>query len=445
MTLTEIASLLSCACDKDATLSGIGIDSRRIQPQQLFIAIRGDNFDGHDFILDVAQKGALAVVCEHAVEGCNIVQFVVPDTILALAKIATYYRDKLSCPVIALTGSNGKTTVKEMIANILPKPSFATPGNLNNHIGVPLSVFQLNSTHRYAVFEAGASRQGDIAHTVAIIKPQVTLINNIAPAHIEGFGSIEGVAKAKGEIHQGLMPKGTAVINDDDAYSHYWDEILADKKIVRFSMHKPATIHATDVTLGENGCAKFILVTPEGTSSVQLNVPGLHNVSNALAAASCTYALNIALSDIVSGLQSFSGVAGRMTFISGKNNSTIIDDTYNANLRSSLTALDVLAKRQGLRIFVFGDMGELGDWAKEHHQEVGVVARLHNIDKVMTCGKHSINTSLAFGEHGKHYDTKEMLVNDLISHLDDQTTVLVKGSRSSAMETIVKNLAAINK
>lgn len=440
MKLAEIASVLSNSCDLNNEISGICIDSRRVQPHELFIAIRGERFDGHDFICDAERAGAVAVVCEKEVSGLTIPQLIVPDTTNALAEIATYYRRSLNGTVIALTGSNGKTTVKEMIASILPEPSYATPGNLNNHIGAPLSVLQLLPAHRFAVFELGASHQGDIAHTVAVVQPQVTLINNIAPAHIAGFGSIDGVARAKGEIHQGLRPGGTAVINDDDAYAHYWDEILVGQKIVRFSINKPATVHARDVKLNAKGCAHFVLVTPLGDAPIQLNVPGRHNVSNALAAAACAYAVGIALVDIVVGLQRFSGVSGRMTFKTGKNKAVIIDDTYNANLRSALTALDVLADRQGVRILVLGDMGELGDWAEQHHHEVGLAAREHGIDVVMTCGKHSASTSLAFGTHGKHYDNQTNLTRDLVGYLNAETTVLVKGSRSSAMEKIVHEL-----
>jgi len=440
MKLADIALLLSNSCDKDVELSGICIDSRQVKPGELYIAIRGERLDGHDFIGDAERAGAAAVICERSVADVAIPQIIVPNTTNALAAIAAHHRQSLSCAVIALTGSNGKTSVKDMIACILPKPSFATPGNLNNHIGAPLSVLQLQPTHRFAVFELGASHLGEIAHTVAVVQPHVTLINNIAPAHIGGFGSMDGVANAKGEIYQGLAPGGTAVINDDDAYAHYWDNLLSEQSVVRFSISKPTTIHARDVVIQDTGCAHFVLVTPLGEVPVQLHVPGRHNVSNALAAAACTYALGISITDIAQGLERFLGVAGRMTFKVGKHKSVIIDDTYNANLRSVLTALDVLAGRQGVRIFVLGDMGELGDWTDKHHEEIGLAARQHGIDVLMTCGKHSVNTSLAFGVHGKHYDSQTSLIRDLVGYLNAETTVLVKGSRSSAMENIVHEL-----
>ena len=438
--LREISTLLGQPCPMDVPLTGVCIDSRQVKPGNIFVAISGERFDGHDFIHDAVAQGAAAIICNQADQSINIPQLVVPDTLQALATIATAHRQKNASAVIALTGSNGKTTVKEMIAAILPKPSHATPGNLNNHIGVPLSILKLNQEHRYAVFELGANHPGEIAYTVAMVQPQVTLINNIAPAHIEGFGSIDGVARAKGEIHQGLADDGTAVINDDDAYAHFWEPLLKNKKTLHFSASKPADIYAQEITYNADGCAQFTLVTPQGNAKVQLRVPGAHNVRNALAAAACTHALGISLSDITSGLQQFGGVSGRMTYIQGKNNALIIDDTYNANLRSVLTAIEVLAGRQGRRIFVFGDMGELGEWSEQHHQEVGVAARDHGIEILMTCGVSSKSTAQAYGATSKHYQHQEDLVRDLLPELDENTTVLVKGSRSSAMEKIVHQL-----
>ncbi len=440
MKLSDISFALNLSCPQEMTLTGLCIDSRQIKPGNLFVAIKGELFDGHHFINDVIASGAAAIVCHQMTPDVTVPQLVVPDTVKALASIATAHRQKLSCDVIALTGSNGKTTVKEMIAAILPQPSYATPGNLNNHIGVPLSVLQLRDDHRYAVFELGANHIGEIAHTVAIVQPQVTLINNIAPAHIGEFGSIEGVARAKGEIYQGMAAMGTAVINDDDAYAHYWDPLLEGKKTLRFSVVKPTAVHAREMTYNEKGFGQFILVVPEGDVRIELQVPGAHNVSNALAAASCAHALGIDLANIESGLRQFKGVAGRMTFLHGKNNAIVIDDTYNANLRSSLTAIDVLASRHGRRIFVFGDMGELGEWSEQHHQEVGIAARDQGIDLLMTFGTRSETTARAYGAAAKHYQRQEELVQDLLNQLDANTTVLVKGSRSSKMEKIVHQL-----
>ena len=439
-TLNEISSLLGTSSVGNIPLTGLCIDSRKVDKGNLFVAIRGDRFDGHDFINEAVKNGAVAILCSDGRQS-QVPEILVPDTTQALAELAKYHREQLNCNTVALTGSNGKTTVKEMIAAILPKPSHATPGNLNNHIGVPLSVLKLTPEHRYAVFELGANHIGEIAHTVSIVKPKVTLINNIAPAHIGEFGSIEGVARTKGEIHQGLASDGTAIVNADDDYAHFWDSALTGKKTVRFSRTtNDADVFARDIHFNELGFATFTLVLPIGEAKIQLQVPGAHNVSNSLAAAASTYALGIDLDAIVSGLNKFTGVSGRMTFRSGKNKSTVIDDTYNANLRSVLSALDVLATHKGRRIFVFGDMGELGSWTQEHHQEVGKAARSHGIDALMTCGIHSQYTASAFGSTGKHYASQDALIEDLLKELDANTTVLVKGSRSAAMEKIVHQL-----
>ncbi len=440
MTLDEIASWLALPPVETIALTGVSIDSRAVVPGTLFVAIRGERFDGHDFIVDAVAKGAAAVLCSQPNPDVDVPQLVMPCTVDALGVIAACHRKRLGCQVIALTGSNGKTTVKEMIAALLLPPSFATPGNLNNHLGVPLSLLQLTPLHRFAVFELGANHRGEIAHTVAMVRPKVTLINNIAPAHLEGFGSIEGVIQAKGEIHQGLPPGGTAVINADDASAHCWDDLLKEHHVVRFSVTTPETVHARDVVLdGLNG-SRFTLVTPEGEVPVALWVPGLHNVSNALAAATCVRATGVGLLDIAEGLARFAGVPGRMAFRVGKQQARIIDDTYNANLRSVLAALDVLALQPGRRILVLGDLGELGAFSQAHHEEIGCAARQRGIDALMTCGQHSEATTRAFGTPGKHYTSQDALLSDLLDLLDENTTVLVKGSRSSAMEHIVHHL-----
>ncbi|RUR13607.1 UDP-N-acetylmuramoyl-tripeptide--D-alanyl-D-alanine ligase [Legionella sp. km772] len=440
MDLQNIAHILSLTSTDKTEVTGICTDSRQIKPGNVFIAIEGELFDGHAFVHEVEEKGAAAVIVKKRITDVSIPQFVVADPLMALAQIATEHRKHFPCPVIALTGSNGKTSVKEMISAILPKPSHATKGNLNNHIGAPLSVLALTAEHRYAVFELGANHPGEIAHTVAVVRPDVALINNIAPAHIEGFGSIDGVALAKGEIYQGLTAEGVAIVNDDDHYAHFWDETLLNKKIIRFSLEHPADVYTKEVRLDAQGRGQFTLVLPTGTIDLHLQVPGLHNVRNALAAAASCYALGISLEAIKNGLTQFGGVQGRMTILNGKNHSTIIDDTYNANLRSVLAGLEVLAKQPGNKIFVFGDMGELGNWAAEHHEEVGIVARRLGINQLLTCGSFSKLSSQAFGEGGLHFASQDEVVRFLDNKLDSNTTVLVKGSRSSAMEKIVQKL-----
>lgn len=441
MILSDIAQVLQLSHRSDIVVKGLSTDSRKIGAGEVFVALKGERVDGHDYIANAVQLGAVAVICEHKVpDVAEALQWVVPSSLQALGKIATWYRQQFFCPAIAVTGSNGKTSVKEMIAHILPQPSLATIGNLNNHIGVPCTIMQLQSEHRFAVFELGASHVGEIAYTVAMAQPQVAVINNIAPAHIEGFGSIDGVARAKGEIYQGLGSDGVAVVNDDDNYAHFWDKILEQRVVIRFSRCHQTDVWASHITLDADGCAEFQLHIFSENAVVRLHVPGEHAVSNALAAAACTHALGIPLLEIIQGLESFTGVSGRMMFRKGKQGATIIDDTYNANLRSTLAAVEVLAKCEGMRIFVLGDMAELGAWAEQHHEEVGAAARQLGIDCLLTCGELSVNSVLVFGEGGKHYNTQEELAQDLLQRLDAKTTVLVKGSRSSAMENIVQQL-----
>lgn len=440
MQLSMVAALFDCNFEHDLTLTGVGIDSRQVKPGELFVAIRGDKFDGHAFIAQAVENGASAVVCEKPESSVEAPQIIVDDCVKALAKIAKSHRVKMHCKTIALTGSNGKTSVKEMIASILPEPSFATHGNFNNHIGVPLCALKLTPEDKYAVFELGANHIGEIAENVKIVQPDVSLINNIAPAHIEGFGSIDGVARAKGEIYQGLASQGIAIVNNDDNYAHFWDKDLEDKRVVRFSKHKPADIYAEDIRLDANGFASFTLVAKSGEIEINLRVPGEHNISNALAAASCTLAVGLPLTTIKQGLEKFTGVAGRMAYKKGLNSSVVIDDSYNANLRSALTAIDVLSARDGFRILVMGDMGELGEYTSSHHQEVGKSARDKGIDLVLTLGEHSKVTAETFGENAQHYREEELLLDYLVPRLSAQTTVLVKGSRSSQMEKIVGKL-----
>lgn len=441
MNLNTISQQLGLEHTSTLPITGVSIDSRKIEPGMLFVALRGEQFDGHDFVEAAIARGAVAIVCERRIDNVgNTPQLVVPDTLQALARIATLHRQHVTCPVIALTGSNGKTSVKEMIAAILPQPSYATPGNFNNHIGAPLSVLQLQPEHRYAVFELGANRRGDIAYTVAIAQPHIALINNIAPAHIEGFGSIEGVAIAKGEIYAGLPAQGTAIVNEDDDYAHYWDGMLHDKRVLRFSLDKPVDVYAKALDMDDLGCAKFTLVLPLGEAFVHLSVPGVHSARNAVAAAACCYAAGVSLDDIVRGLHEFQGVAGRMTYLKGKCQAVVIDDSYNANLRSVLTAIEVLAKRPGHRILVLGDLGELGQWTQSHHEEIGRAAKRCGIERLMTCGEHSQFTTQAFGEGATHYHQQDELAQDVLACLNGHTTVLVKGSRSAAMEKVVQQL-----
>jgi UDP-N-acetylmuramoyl-tripeptide--D-alanyl-D-alanine ligase len=439
--LAKIAAWLGLSVPEPLEITGVSIDTRNLQPGNLFVALRGTRVDGHDFILDAIQRGAAAILCIDAAPALKIPVLQYPNLEKALALIATGYRAQLTCQVVALTGSNGKTTVKEMLGAILGEDAFVTPGNLNNHLGVPLSVLQVKPSHQYAVFELGANHVGEIAHTVAIVKPQVALINNIGSAHIEGFGSMDNIARAKGEIYQGLSATGTAIINADDKYAHFWDDLIAKKQKLCFSSaNKNAAIYAENIKITPSGGAAFKLIKGRDTCNITLDVPGMHQVQNALAAASCAVALGVSLDSIAKGLSHFSGVSGRLMSKKTAVGALILDDTYNANLNSVLAGIHVLASHTGTRILVLGDMGELGMHAKAHHEAVGAAAKEEGIDKIFTCGIVSEATSKAFGTTGMHFKKQINLIAALKPILNAKTTVLVKGSRSSTMEQVVAGL-----
>lgn len=408
----------------------------------VFIFPRKTNNHDHFIIHDAVTRGAIAILCEREVYQVSVLQIIVPDVVIAFARIAQLHRRKHTCPVIALTGSNGKTTTKDMIASILPQHSLATPGNFNNHFGVPQTVLTLEQKHRYAVFELGANHPQEIAHTAAIVEPQVALINNIAPAHMEGFGSLDGIARAKGELYEQLAPGMTAIVNEDDQYAHFWDPILANKNVLRFSRKTQMDVYASEIQFDAQACAQFKLVLPHAEAYIHLNVPGEHMISNALAAAACAHAVDISMDEIVAGLNCFQGVFGRLTFIPGQKQAVVINDTYNANLRSVLVALEVLRARKGVRIFVFGDMGELGHWTGAHHEQVGLASRQYGIERLMTYGQHSAVATEAFGNGAIHYESKSALIAALLADMNAHTTVLVKGSRAAHMEEVVYAIIA---
>ena len=443
--LAEIADCLDLNTPGDRLITNVSIDTREIKAGGLFVALSGTRVDGYDFIPDAVANGAEAILCTRSYPNITVPQLIYPDLEKALGLIATAYREKLACRVVAITGSNGKTTVKEMLASILSEvaPTFATPGNKNNHLGVPLSVLQVKDTHQYAVFELGANHAGEILHTVRMVKPHVALINNIGTAHIEGFGSMDGIARAKGEIYEGLLPEGTAIINADDAYAAFWDDLLQNKKVLRFSSaDKKADVLASKIHPNQFGAMSFNLKTPNSSCTVQLVVQGKHHVQNALAAATCACALGVSLDKIATGLSKFEGVSGRLMPKVSVEGAVILDDTYNANLNSVLAGIDVLAAHAGKRILVLGDMGELGEHMNAHHAAVGDAAKNAGIEGLLTCGTASLAATHAFGKAGRHFDTQAALLQALKPALDAETTVLVKGSRRSAMEKVVQHLLA---
>jgi len=440
MNISELAAYLNLKHQSQQPIHQFKIDSRLIEPGDVFVAFKGQYQDGHDFAQAAEQKSAAAIIAERELPDIHIPVLQVADSFQALTDAAHAYRSTIHPLVLALTGSNGKTTVKEMLHAIMPPPCFASLGNFNNQLGVPLNILNLPVDARYAIFELGASQSGDIAYTAAMVKPDIALINNIGPAHLSGFGSIEGVARAKGEIYQSLTANGLAVVNADDPYANSWATEIGTHKIIRFSSQIPADVWAAEIQEQANGCYDFKLHYADQVLNIQLVVPGRHQVQNALAAASMAYAAGIEGEQIIAGLMRFSGVKGRMNFYPGFEQAHIIDDSYNANLASVKVGLEYLAKRQGEKILVLGDMAELGEYTQTAHAEIGKIAHALGIDRILALGVATVYTVDAFGERGLHFSDAAHLISYLKEHLHPHAHVLIKGSRSSRMEEIVEQL-----
>lgn len=438
------------------SISAVSSDSRKLSSGDLFVALRGEHFDGYEFIAQAAQSGAIAaLVNKDSVEldvarnqGAETVHaitlLVVEDTRLALGRLAAYWRQQFAIPLIAITGSNGKTTVKEMLASILRVAAgndaavLATQGNLNNDIGVPLTLLGMNAQHRYAVIEMGMNHPGEIDYLTHLACPDVALINNASGAHLQGLGSVEAVARAKSEIFSGLKAQGMAVINSDDEYAPLWRSLIGTCALLEFGLDEQADVSGRYQAHG-TGLELFVQA-PSGHFSAMLQVPGEHNARNALAASAAAIALNVPLAVIASGLQNFSGVPGRLQRKQASCGATLIDDSYNANPASLLAAISVLAQAAGKRVLVLGDMGELGNDAVRLHAEIGKAARQSGIDGLYAVGELSRHAVHEFGRGAQHFESLEALLAVLAEQLDAQTTVLVKGSRFMKMERVVKYL-----
>ncbi len=439
MHLTELANIVSGkACGDDVTLAGFSIDGRTLNPSECFVAIKGELFDGHDFVEQALEHGASCLLVSED-KPYPLPYVLVKDTVLALAEMAKHHRDRFTLPTLALTGSCGKTTVKEMVASILPSPSLATRGNLNNHLGVPLSVLALNQSHRYAVFELGANHVGEIAYNVSMVKPDVALITNVGHAHLEGFGSIQNVAHAKAEIFSGLNQDGTLIINLDDTLIVQQAKNYQQRSLTFSLLNDEADVYATDLDFSPSH-SQFTLHLQGESTHIKLNVPGKHNVLNALAAAAGTSALGLGLSDIKRGLNAFKGYTGRLEVLKGVQDATIIDDTYNANLDSVKAAIDVLSSYRGQRILILGDLAEVGSELEGHLRAIGEYATARNIDLLLSCGKLSKFAGLSFSGQSKHFIQKAELLDAIKPMLSSKSTVLIKGSRSAKMEEVVSGL-----
>ncbi len=442
--LREAARLLDGeASGADVAFTTVSTDSRQLFAGALFVALTGPNFDGHDFVPVARERGAVAALVSRPVTD-SLPQLRVADTRLALGRLAAAWRSRFTGPLIALTGSNGKTTLKEMIAAILRVrgPTLATEGNLNNDIGVPLTLLRLNGDHACAVIEMGANHPGEIAYLTGLARPDVAIVNNAGPCHLEGFGDVAGVARAKGEIFQGLRPDGVAVINRDDEYAGYWVGLNPGRRIVDFGLDQPAAVHGEVLDSAVN---RFRLSVDGNEMVIQLPVPGRHNVRNALAAAAAALAVGAALTDVGRGLESLRGVDGRLQRLPGRHGGAVIHDAYNANPASLAAALEAVGAGPGRKWLVLGDMRELGPAADDLHARSGAEARVAGFERLYALGEHSRAAVTAFGTGGLHFEDVDALVADLNRDLrqgGEPTVVLVKGSRGMRMERVVAALAA---
>jgi UDP-N-acetylmuramoyl-tripeptide--D-alanyl-D-alanine ligase len=433
MGLNQATSLLKCApLQSDISFKGITTDSRQIVPGMLFAALPGQNFDGHDYIRQALERGAVAALVSRSVP-TDLPLLQVDDVLSALGVLARHWRGECPARVVGITGSNGKTTVKEMIASILRQDGevLATRGNFNNELGLPLTIFQLDKSHDYAVLEMGASKPGDIAYLAAIARPQVGVITNIGPAHLEGFISIEGVARAKGELYAALPADGVAVMNAAEPWVGLWKEINKAGKIIYFNGDGEDAIQAFQAA------GHVTVNTPAGEFPLQLPLPGLHNLTNALASTAVCLALDIPLTHIRKGLETVSPVPGRLSLKRVSAGWTVIDDTYNANPASLYAALRVLANQNGEPWLVMGDMKELGSDSRKMHAELGDAARSLGVKRLFALGEASTATVDAFGGMAEHFDSREDLIEALRAELRPGVACLVKGSRSMGMEHVV--------
>jgi UDP-N-acetylmuramoyl-tripeptide--D-alanyl-D-alanine ligase len=448
--LSEIAKAVGGRMQgADVLCESVGSDSRNIIKDQLFVAIKGERFDGNIYAQEAIKQGAAAALVTDANTQASPV-VVVSDTRLALGQLAKYWRNKFKISLVAVTGSNGKTTVKEMIAAILAAANghvLATKGNLNNDIGMPMTLLKMRKEHAYAVIEMGMSHEGEIRYLTNIAQPTIALVNNAGIAHIGEVGSREAIARAKGEIFEGLSEGGIAIINADDDFADYWNSLNTNRKVITFGLEKLNKQNLADVsaTYQINGNSTLInLKTPSGHVGFKLSVLGVHNIHNALAASAAAVALKISNENIAKGLAVFGAVQGRLNWLPANNGAVVIDDTYNANPDSMKAAVDVLANQETAQIFVMGDMAELGVDAPQMHAEIGLYAKQKGISRLMTFGELSAKAAKTFGTDAQHFTNLEALVTNLKSLMNKNTTILVKGSRYMKMERVVNQILEKN-
>jgi UDP-N-acetylmuramoyl-tripeptide--D-alanyl-D-alanine ligase len=429
----------------DGEFRSVSTDTRSLQSGALFVALSGPNFDGHDFVAAAAERGAAAALVQRPLTGA-LPQIVVDDPLQALSAFARQWRRQFQIPVIGVTGSNGKTTTKEIIGAILSQlgPCLITRGNLNNHIGVPLMLMELRATHRFAVIEMGANHEGEIAHLASIAEPGIGIVTNAGAAHLEGFGSLQGVANGKGEMFRALPADGVAVVNADDAFANQWLENRASEKTLTFGFEQRADFMAHKVQASSDAQGfkiDFDLVTPMGTQAATLQLAGLHNLRNALGAAAVANAAGASLQDIVSGLAAMRPVGGRLELKPAINGAFLVDDSYNANPSSLKAGLDALQSFGGARWLVLGDMMELGDSSDELHAEVGRYARQAGIQRLLAIGPRSHFAVEAFGRGAQWFADIDALIGEARNTLAPGVAVLIKGSRANRLERVSAALA----
>jgi UDP-N-acetylmuramoyl-tripeptide--D-alanyl-D-alanine ligase len=423
----------------DRDIATVSTDTRAMPRDSLFIALRGENFDAHDFIAQAEAAGAAALLVSRPVESA-LPKILCADAEEALGEFAAGMQQGRSAVVVALTGSNGKTSVKAMLRGILSRAgrTYFNPGNRNNEIGLPLAVLDAPEDAEFAIYEMGAGKMGDIAYLASIVPPQVALVNNIAPAHLERMGSLLGVAETKGAIYEALSDDGVAVINADDTFAPFFAQIVGHRRSFRFGIDNDADVRATKIRLGADG-SQFTLNTPAGDAEIALPLPGRHSVMNALAATAMALGAGAPFAAIVDGLRNAEPVKGRQIAHVLSSGAVLIDDSYNANPGSVAAAISTLAQHANAWL-VLGDMAELGEGAAALHADVGAQARRAGLARLFTFGPLSAEASRAFGAGARHFDSQQALIDELRGELAAGVRCLVKGSRSSAMDKVVTAL-----
>ncbi len=454
MTIDELVTAVGGkleGADTRARFSSVSTDTRNLQKGDLFVALQGPNFNGNKYVNEALKRGAVAalVSCKSK---CDLTQIIVEDSRKALGQLGAQWRKMFAGLLIGVTGSNGKTTVKEMIASILAECGdiLSTKGNLNNDIGVPLTLLSLQPEHQYAVIEMGANHSGEIAYTAALAKPDIAVITNAASAHLEGFGSIEGVARTKGEIISALSDTGTAILNRDDQFYAHWKELAGSRSEISFGFSKEACLRtdkdSISIELRSNEFkTSFPIYWQNESLIVSIKLAGQHNVINTLAAAAACLAAGCSLKQVASGLESMRPVSGRLALVTGSQGEVVIDDSYNANPSSCEAALELLSNLEGEKWLVLGAFAELGEQSEQLHREIGLIARQKGVSRLFAVGEEAKPIVEAFGEGAIFFNEKLSLIEALTKTIRPAVVVLVKGSRSQRMEEVVHALSRQNR